>query len=162
MLTICAHDIMTESVEVVAVDAPLREVASILAAGRISGAPVVDATGNVVGVVSGSDIVDAIARAASLQPGPFDGLYVVHEAEQAAMESALNRPVGEVMSTELVAADEEASISDLIDLILEHHVNRVPILHGRKPVGIVTTEDVLRAMGGLQLKGARSRSRTRG
>ena len=112
-------DIMTTAVRTVGPDTSLKEVAVLLSHHRISGLPVVDATGAVVGVVSKIDI---------LRKG-----------------SAAARTAGEAMTAPAVTIDPDRSVSAAAALMLELGIARLPVLEGGSLVGLVSRSDLVRA-----------------
>jgi len=140
---------MTRDVVTVPADLPLRDVAERLAAHRISGAPVVDADGNIVGVVSETDLLKqaqshvALPRL-TLHRFGFEALPP--QLLEKVYADGLSLKAGDVMSQPVVCAAEDTPLEALADLMVTHHINRLPVLHGRKPVGIVTRENILSAI----------------
>lgn len=151
-MTLLAKNIMTTDIITVPADLPLRDAAVLFAEAGISGAPVVDAQKFVVGVISEKDLLEhaqshtALPRL-SLSRYGFEDLPP--KLLQSAYADGLSRSVSDVMSFPVITADENASVEKLADLMVVHRVNRIPILRANKPVGIVTREDVLRAIAGL-------------
>jgi CBS domain-containing protein len=134
----------------------LAQAAELLAREGISGAPVTDETGRVVGVVSEKDLLvhaQSYASLPRLTVGagalPYSGGLgdVPGELLGDAYAAGLSAGVPDVMSFPVVSAREEDTATHLADLMLTHRLNRVPILTAEgKAVGIVTREDVLRAI----------------
>lgn len=123
----------------------LREAGTVLSEHRITGAPVVDRWGELMGVVSQTDIVRCGATQDELGAPCFYG-----DPDAASVfETASNRSeldtmrVLDVMTKDLIRADEDAPVEDVIALMLERGVHRVVITRGSKLRGIITTMDVL-------------------
>ena len=115
-----ASDIMTRNVRTIHPDASVQEIASLLSQERISGAPVVDANGKVIGIVTEADIISKVNR---------EGLCVA-----------------DIMSHEVIAVGEETAVSEIAMLFTEHQIKRVPVLHDGKLVGIVSRADIVHAV----------------
>lgn len=111
-------EIMTTQVVTVSVDASRHEAAALLRENRISGVPVVDESGAVVGLLSEHDL---LAR-----PGEC---------------------VQDVMSLAVLAVTEDTDIDDVRHLLVERRIHRVPVLRGHELVGVVSRGDVLAVMG---------------
>ena len=109
-------EIMTRRVVSLSEDMPVREVAQTLAGHRISGAPVCDALGHVVGLVSEYDL---IARP---------------EAKTA----------GEAMTRDVISVMEDTSVDEVRYLLVQRKIKRVPVLSGQNLVGIVSRADIVR------------------
>ncbi len=110
------RDIMTPNVVSVREKTPVREVAQALARHRISGAPVCDARGHLVGLVSEYDL---IARP---------------EAKTAA----------DAMTRDVISVMEDTSVDEVRLLLVNRKVKRLPVLRGQKVVGIVSRADLVR------------------
>ncbi|MBI4376868.1 MAG: CBS domain-containing protein [Elusimicrobia bacterium] len=137
-----ACDIMHREVISVGEDTDVWELARILAQNRISGAPVVDSEGNVVGVVSESDIVAHLERISRAQgPGNF-----YSQADQEGDPPCSMVMARDLMSRNVIQASEESSAQEISRLMLRQRVHRVIITRGRKLAGIVTTTDLLRVI----------------
>ncbi|MEM7734220.1 MAG: CBS domain-containing protein [Deinococcota bacterium] len=121
-----AKDIMSMPVKTIAQDATVREAGGLLERYGHNGLPVL-ASGQLVGMISSRDIARALR----------------HDLGHA--------PVSSIMIREVITASETTSIDDLEDLIMEHNIGRVPIVHTyeNKPtdlVGIVTRSDLIAQM----------------
>ena len=109
-------EIMTSNVISVSDDATMREVARVLDRHRISGVPVCDGEGHIVGVISEFDL---IAKPA------------VHTAKDA-------------MSRDVISVMEDTSVDEVRYLLVHRRIKRVPVLRGQKLVGIVSRADLVR------------------
>jgi CBS domain-containing protein len=107
-------EIMTSQVVTVPVEATGSQAAALLREHRISGMPVVDEAGVVVGLVSEYDL---LAR-----PG---------------------KSVREAMSQAVLSVSEDTDVDDVRHLLVERRIHRVPVLRGSELVGVVSRGDVL-------------------
>jgi CBS domain-containing protein len=138
------RDVMTKDVIVVGPEASLREVAAILAERGISGVPVVDDEGGVLGVVSEADIV-AKERASELGRGGRLG-WLFDQERALQLESKLAaRTAGEAMSAPAFVVEANRPLSRAAAIMLDEEVNRLPVLENGRLVGIVTRADLVRA-----------------
>jgi CBS domain-containing protein len=112
-----AGDIMTTPVITVAPETSVGEVAETLRRHRVSGVPVVDAAGTVLGLVSEYDL---LAKTGAL--------------------------AGDVMVTALITVSSETAISDVRHLLVDRRIRRVPVLDAGRLVGIVSRSDVIALM----------------
>ena len=135
------RDAMTSEVRVVGPEASLKEVASILAEHRISGLPVVDDGGGVLGVVSEGDIV--LKESAEVPQGLQ---RVFHHKEASALASKVEaRTAGEAMSAPAIVVEPFWQLAQAAGLMIEHGVKRLPVVEDGKLVGILTRFDLVRA-----------------
>lgn len=112
-----ARHIMTREVVTVSPAATVKELARTLIRERISGAPVVDGKGRVVGVVSEADIVANRSRRAR-----------------------------DIMTAKVLSVAEETPVEAIAALMTTHRINRLPVLCGEKLVGIVSRADIVGAV----------------
>jgi CBS domain-containing protein len=117
------QDIMTKKVHTVREDASVLEVARIMRDRRIGDVLVTDEDGALCGIVTDRDIV---VRAVAVGL-PLD-----------------RTKVSEICSEDLVRVDASASIEEIIRIMREHAIRRVPVVHGDKPIGIVSIGDLAR------------------
>jgi CBS domain-containing protein len=114
---------------------PLKEVAKVLVTRAISAVPVVDA-GELVGILSEADLVPL-----ELAPDPRAHLAPVPEASQSAPRIA-----SQAMTLNVIALPEEADVADAGRLMLERRIKSIPVLRGRRVVGIVARRDLLEVL----------------
>jgi CBS domain-containing protein len=139
-----AQDVMTTPVYTTSPDTPVPEVARLLVKRRISGAPVVDEEGRLVGIVTEADLLPKEAGPAGLPLTALLGPEAPPEVREH-LRRYRGRVVREVMTREVVTATEDTPVQQLAALMLRKQVNRIPIVRGERVVGIVTRNDVLRA-----------------
>jgi CBS domain-containing protein len=138
------RDVMTTEVATVEPAASLKEVARLLARRGISGVPVVDAEGVVVGVVSEGDIL-VKERGPLEEPRAFFGVHR-RSAQTQQVKSAAETAV-DAMTSPAIVIGPERPVSGAAKLMLEHGVNRLPVVTDGHLVGIVTRADLVRAFG---------------
>ncbi|MDW8154826.1 MAG: CBS domain-containing protein [Armatimonadota bacterium] len=139
-----ARDVMTTPVITVVPETPVPEVARVLVERHISGVPVVDEAGRLVGIVTEADLLPKEAGPAGLPLTALPGSEAPPEVREH-LRRYRGRVVREVMTREVVTATEDTPVQQLAALMLRKQVNRVPIVRGERVVGIVTRNDVLRA-----------------
>ena len=147
---------MTQDVVTVRTDASLLDALSIMRVRDISGLPVVDAGGRVVGVLSERDVGRAALRRGEV--GRVEGgldlllVYLLRKPEatlKKIREILAGQRVEQVMSRRLYSVAPDAPLEKVVNEFVKHHVHRLPVLEGDKLVGIVTRDDVI-MRGGLQ------------
>lgn len=134
-------DAMTRDAKVVRPDASLKEVAAILAEHRISGVPVVDDAGDVLGVVSEGDIL--LKEIAEV---PHGLQRLLHHKDVSVLASKVEaRTAGEAMSMPAIVVEPHWQLAQAARLMIEQGVKRLPVVEGGKLVGILTRFDLVRA-----------------
>ncbi len=145
-----AHHIMTRKVTTVKADTPILDAANLMLQQHISGLPVVDEIGKLIGMVSEGDFIRRSEIGTQrLRIRWLDFLMGVGKV-------ALNfvhehgRKVGEIMTQDdLCTATEDMPLEELVRLMERHNVKRLPVMRGDRLVGIVTRSDLLRAVASL-------------
>jgi CBS domain-containing protein len=162
-----AGDIMRADVITIDQSAPLSEVERVLVENRISGAPVTDETGAIVGVVSIRDLVERYAEDPDARPrrgrGWFqldtdeldEDMYESSEIPEEAEETARD-----VMTAEVYSVPEDAGIREIAGLMHEHHIHRVLVEADGMYVGLLSTMDLLGAIAQRRRPAGKARSRT--
>lgn len=134
-------EIMALNVATVGQDASLKQVAGLMAERGISGIPVVNAEHRVLGVVSEADIIlKAASRPESA--GVLGRLLAPKAVDERHLAA---RTAGEAMTAPAVTIDAGQSVAEAARLMVEHRVNRLPVLTEDRLVGIVTRADIVRA-----------------
>lgn len=143
--------LMTRDVVELTPETTVREAAALLTEHQVSGAPVVDADGRVLGIVSESDLLSEARRRAALPRSAAFGLFLVSEETLLRLYHAgADLPVREVMSSRLISVTESTPATEAARLLVNEGVNRLPVLDADgKLVGIVTRADLLKAVFSL-------------
>jgi CBS domain-containing protein len=152
-----ASDIMTTDVITVRPNDTLQQVAQLLLTNRISGTPVVDDFGQLIGFISEGDLLRRSHEGAwpkTWGPPPRRGWAkwlmdgTDEEVSDAEYVTASSRTVAEIMTREIVSAKPDTSISDIAALLVRHRVKRVPVVRDGKIVGIVSRANLIQAFAG--------------
>jgi CBS domain-containing protein len=144
-----AKDIMTSPVVSVEADVTVLQAVRIMLQRRISGLPVVDTEGHLVGIVTEGDFLRRAEtgtqrrRAAWLEflvgPGRLADEYV----------RSHGRKVSEVMTPDPVTISEHASLEEIVTLMEKRQIKRLPVVRGRYVVGIVSRANLLHALASV-------------
>ena len=144
-----AYQIMTPRVATVRPDTPIAEAAELMLAKRISGLPVVDAGGKLVGIVSEGDFLrrgeigTQKARAGWLAfffgPGKLAAEYIREEG----------RTVQNVMTLDPVTIAEDTALNEIVKIMERKGIKRLPVLRNGELIGIVTRANLLQAVASL-------------
>jgi CBS domain-containing protein len=128
------EQVMTAKVVTVSPETPIAEVARILVEREISGLPVVDAGGRVVGVVSEGDL---LVREAG---------HWSDERRRARGGKVDARTAGEAMTSPALTIEPFRAIRAVAEIMIENHVNRLPVVDADgRLLGIVSRADLVRA-----------------
>jgi CBS domain-containing protein len=147
-----ARDVMNPEILTVRDDSSVTELAEFLTDNEISGAPVEDAQGRLVGVVSLTDLAAAVTghREEGVTDKPGPSYYLKSWDERFNPEDLAGlrigdseATVGEIMTPSIFAVDEETPISKVAERMIHSHVHRLLVTREQKVVGIVTTSDLL-------------------
>jgi CBS domain-containing protein len=149
-----AKDVMTTSVISVEPDTPLIRAAEMMLQYDVSGFPVVDKSGKLVGIVTEGDFLRRAETGTErprviwlellLGPGRLAEEYV----------HAHGRRVEQVMSREVITVTEDAPLSQVVTLIEAHRIKRVPVMREHCVVGIVSRRDLVHAFAARAKKTA--------
>jgi CBS domain-containing protein len=137
------RDLMTSNVLTVRSSTQLKDAAALLAEHRISGLPVVDDEGHVLGVLSEGDILYKETGTKD-KPGFFDRLLSVPPTGLDLKLAA--RTVGEAMSVPAVTIRPRRPVTQAATTMIEKGVNRLPVIDDEdRLIGIITRADLVRA-----------------
>jgi CBS domain-containing protein len=144
-----AHQIMTRQVITVTTDTTTLEAAKIMLKKHISGLPVVDAAGKLVGIVSEGDFIRRAEIGTERKRGRWLKLLLGPGAAASDFVHAQGRKVGEIMTSEVVTVTEDSTLEDVVRQMEKSGVKRLPVVRGDQLVGILTRANLLQAVAGL-------------
>jgi CBS domain-containing protein len=141
-----AKDVMTSAVITVAPQTPVPEVANLLLARAISAAPVVDAAGRVLGIVSEGDLINRVDGGGRRRGSWW--LELVRPAEEQARDflKLHGQRAEDVMTREVISVTEDTPLAEIARLLEKHRVKRVPVLRDGRLVGIVSRANLLHGL----------------
>jgi CBS domain-containing membrane protein len=142
--SVLARDMMRKEVLFVSRDTPLDEVAGLMGRQGISGLPVTDDMGRVLGVISEKDFLSRMGEA-----GPKNFMTVIANCLRAKGCIALPiraKKAGDIMNSPAVTVHESTPYSEVADLIAKREINRVPVTDAEgRLIGIITRNDLIKA-----------------
>jgi len=130
-------EVMSRPVISVTPETTIKEAAAILVDRGLSGLPVLDAVGTLVGIISEADLLEIEAR-----PDP--------RSQATPMGPTANSApvlVGEVMTRDVVMVADTAEVSQAAKLMLDHGVKRLPVVRDDHVIGIVSRRDLVKVIG---------------
>ena len=142
-------DVMSKVLVTVRSDANLQEAAALMVQHRVSGLPVVDDAGTLVGLITEGDLIRRVELGtAGAQPG---WLSMFLNPGRAAQEYVRTHglKVGEIMTREVITTSPNAPLAEIVDIMESQQVKRLPVLQNQRLVGIVSRADLLRALAQL-------------
>lgn len=143
-----AADIMSRDLVTVRPEAPLSEVVELLAGRHLSGVPVVDAEGRLLGVLTESDLMRRVAAAADAPAGFLAGLIRDAGAEAQRFAKTHGRTAQDVMTPSPLSVAPGAPVAEVAKLLEEKGIRRVPVVEGGRLLGLVSRADLLKALLG--------------
>jgi predicted transcriptional regulator len=142
-----AEDIMSREVITVNENASVRELASLFLTHDISGAPVVDMAGKVIGVVTENDLIFQNKKVhLPTAVAILDAFLFLERPEK--MEKELKKiagaKVGDICSRNLISVGPETELEELATLMAEKKIHTLPVMEGEQLVGVIGKSDIIR------------------
>jgi CBS domain-containing protein len=141
-----AEDVMTRDVISIAPDATVLQAARLMLQHHISGLPVVDKDGKLVGVLSEGDFLRRRETRTEHKRSRWLEFLMGPGRIAAEYSHSHGSKVAEVMTTEVQTVDELTALEDIVDLMERKRIKRVPVVCGGQLVGIVTRSNLMHAM----------------
>ncbi|MCW6511895.1 CBS domain-containing protein [Lichenifustis flavocetrariae] len=126
-------------------DAAIEDAVRIMLASHVSGLPVVDDAGRIVGIVTEGDFLRREELGTERRRPRLLGFLLGPGSLADDYTHSHGRKVCEVMSQEVVTASPDTSIERIVDLMVSKGIKRLPVVRDGVPVGIVARADILRA-----------------
>jgi CBS domain-containing protein len=143
-------ELMNRDVLTVLPTTPLSEAIKILVNRQISGLPVVDESGKLVGVISESDLM---WREKGLDRPPYimlldSVIYLQNPAKHDRdLHKVLGQTVGEVMTAQAISVTADTTIPAAARIMHEKKIHRLPVIDAEeRPIGIITQSDIVRGI----------------
>jgi CBS domain-containing protein len=148
LLNLTAADLMSPASVLVPEEMSLQGAARLLSHAQVSGAPVVNAEGYCVGVLSTTDFLHWAERGHALaQPGAAPGTSVCSAWQIVDTESLPVDAVCHYMTRDPVTVTPGTQLGELARMMLDAHIHRVMVLdRDDRPVGVISTTDILAAV----------------
>jgi len=148
-----AKDIMTEEVITVKPETTIEELARLLMKQQISGAPVVDDKGKIVGIVTENDLISKNSRLHIPTILRLFDAYIPLGTSK--MESDVRKmaasTVEDICTKEIITVDEEASVEYIATIMTEKRIHILPVVREGKLVGIIGKKDLIKGIAVEQL-----------
>jgi CBS domain-containing protein len=141
-----AKDVMTRHVVSIGPDATVLQAARLMLQHHISGLPVVDPAGQLVGILSEGDFLRRRETATERHRSRWLEFLMGPGKIAAEYTHSHGAKVSEVMTDEVETVDEDASLEAVVELMERRRIKRVPVTRGKKMTGIVTRSNLMQAM----------------
>jgi CBS domain-containing protein len=141
-----AEDVMTRDVISIAPDATVLQAARLMLQHHISGLPVVDESGKLVGVLSEGDFLRRRETRTEHKRSRWLEFLMGPGRIAAEYSHSHGSKVSEVMTTEVQTVADETPLEEIVELMERKRIKRVPVLCGEQLVGIVTRSNLMHAM----------------
>jgi len=147
-----ARDIMSENLIILSADLSASEAVDLLRENEISGAPVRDPEGKLVGVISLADLAGSGQGGVRLSPDRSSPDFFLRDWEEQLNPEDLHHlhietegaSVSDLMTTALFTVEEETPLPEIARTMVTSHIHRVLVIRRGEVVGIVTSMDLLR------------------
>jgi CBS domain-containing protein len=140
-----AADIMTKSVVSVDPDLPVAEVAKFMLGRKVSAVPVVDRGSRLIGMVSEGDLMRRSELATDKQRSWWLRMFIGDDYLAREFVRFHGHKARDVMTRKVVTVGESTPIQEIVTLLEENQIKRVPVVRDDHVVGIVSRADLLRA-----------------
>lgn len=141
-----ARDVMSPDVVTIGAQDTLLSAVKLLINAGVSGLPVVDGEGALVGLLSEYDLIRHVMGGNQVAPAEFQAHLEDRGALADAYSQALAAPVASLMSSPVITAQEDTPLKVIADLMLEHQARRIPIVRGDTVAGVVSRADLMKAL----------------
>jgi len=147
MLT--ANDIMSTDVITVDPDLPVEKLAALLWEHKVSGVPVVDSTGKLVGVVTESDLVDQTKRVhIPTVVTILDSVIFLENPTKIDKEikKMTGTTVKDICTTDPVTIAPSTTLDEIASIMAEKHFHTLPVVENGKVIGVVGKSDIIKTL----------------
>ena len=144
-----ARDVMTSAIISATGDTSVRDIAQLLLQNHISAIPILDNSGAPVGMVSEGDLIGRDETQRNARHEWWLALLAEGESLSPDFLSSLRRPEGvaiDIMSRPVITVGEDVDTGEIARLLAAHRIKRVPVVRNGQMVGIVSRENLLRAL----------------
>jgi CBS domain-containing protein len=142
-------DVMTSPVLTIEAESPLLQAVQIMLARNISGLPVVDKQGKLVGMVTEGDLLRR-AETGTQRRRPRWLEYLIGPGRLAdEYTRSHGRKVNDVMTPDPMTVTEQTPLDEVVRIMEKHRIKRLPVMRGRDLVGIVSRANLLHGLAGI-------------
>ena len=143
------HHVMTRKVISVGPETTVVEAAYLMLRNHVSGLPVVDEVGAVVGIVSEGDFLRRSEIGTPRKRGRLLTFFLGYAGSAEDYVREHGRKVSEVMTPSPITVSEDTPLPELVSLMEKNNIKRLPVVRDGKLVGIVSRSNLLQAIASL-------------
>ena len=144
-----AHQIMTRSVIVLGADASVVDAARLMLDNHVSGLPVLDKDGKLIGIVSEGDFLRRVEIGTQRRRPRWLQYFIGPSRAANEFVHASGRKVEEIMTRNPLVVSEDTPLEEIVRLMEKNRVKRLPVMRNDRLVGIVTRANLLQAVARL-------------
>jgi CBS domain-containing protein len=141
-----ASDVMTRSVISVEPDSSVFNAARLMLQNRISGLPVIDSAGNLVGMITEGDLLRRVETGTGHRRPRWIEFLIGPGRLAEEYTHTSGRRVHEVMTPNVHTVPDDAPLEEVVRLMERHRIKRLPVTRGKSVIGIVTRANLMRAL----------------
>ena len=149
-----AQDVMTADVVTARPEMSVKDIAALMATKHISGLPVISKDGDVVGMVSESDLLRRTEIGTAESETALSRLLSLSVEQAKVFAKAHGKNVRNVMSRPVISVDKDSELGHVADVLDRNSIKRVPVVEGKKLVGIIARADLVRALSQADIRRA--------
>ncbi|MEN8134363.1 MAG: CBS domain-containing protein [Thermodesulfobacteriota bacterium] len=142
-----AKQIMTDEIITVGLELEVSELATLFWKNRISGAPVVDESGKLLGIVTESDLIDQSKKVhiPTIMTILDSMIFLENPAKlDKEIKKMTGTKVKDIYSSKVVTVNEDTPMSELATIMADRRLHTLPVVNGEKIVGVIGKADIIR------------------
>jgi len=144
-----AKDIMVTEVITIKQHATIEEIARVLIDNKISGVPVVDEAGHLMGMVTEGDLLHKETNPRLPHAVNILGAIIYYNGVEQYNEDFKKMMASQalsIMTDKVITVTAEQEVEDIVKLMLEHGIKRVPVMEGERIIGIISRADIVKCL----------------
>lgn len=145
-----ARDVMTTAILTVTPETDVGEIARTMLDKHISAIPVIAADGSLVGIVSEGDLIHRAEAETRRRPSWWLRLLATPEEPAERYLREFGRRASDVMTKDVITVEPDTPLTEIASMLEKFHIKRVPVLEGKRLVGIVSRANLLRGVATWQ------------
>jgi CBS domain-containing protein len=142
-------DIMQTSVITIQPDTEIKDIARTLFENKISGVPVVDSSGKLVGIISEGDLLHKETNPRIPDVIGFLGALIYYRGVKrydSDFKKLIALQASEIMTEDVLTINKDATIEEAATLMINNNVKRLPVMENKKMIGIISRMDVIKTL----------------